>query len=132
MHRWKVNKLEEALELGEAVIKATEQKEQLIYAWDEAEKSKTVAKAKLKAIEEFRASDSFEAKVTKGSSVEYEYGFEACKVKVAWLFPRINLSHLQFEDSDDKVEEAPAMLLAPTAKALAPKPIIEVTTEPIL
>ncbi|KAG1331825.1 hypothetical protein COCNU_02G017930 [Cocos nucifera] len=104
-----VAKLEEALELDEAAIKVTEEKEKLIKALAEVEKSKVVAEARLKAIKEFKASACFEAEVAKGSSMAYEYKFEAYKVSVVWLFSGVDISGLD-----------------PIAEASTSKPIIEV------
>ena len=63
------------MELGEVTIKAVEDKVKLVEAWVEAKKLKEIAKAKLKAIEDFKALPDFEAKVAEGFSIAYMYGF---------------------------------------------------------
>ena len=103
MHRWKVAKIEEVLELDEI--------EKLFEARAKVDKSKVIAKVKLRAIKEFKASKDFEAEVPKGSSIGYEYGFKTCKVQVTQLLLGVDLSHLQLEDSDDEAEEDPSCYL---------------------
>ncbi|KAG1338624.1 hypothetical protein COCNU_04G009300 [Cocos nucifera] len=129
MHWWKVAELEEVLELDEAAIKVAEEKEKLIVVQAEVKKSKVIAEVKLKAIKKFKASKDFEAKVTEGSSMAYEYGFRACKALVSWLLLGVNLSCLQPKNNDDEVEEDPAMPLTLVVEAPAFEPIIEVITK---
>ncbi|EHA8589916.1 hypothetical protein COCNU_scaffold013426G000020 [Cocos nucifera] len=101
----KVAKPKEALELKKAGIKASKEKEKLIKAQAEVEKLKAVAKAKFNAIEEFKVFADFEAKVTNGSSVAYEYRFEACKAWVTQLFLGVDVSCLNLEANNDEAKE---------------------------
>ena len=65
--------------LEEVAIKATKDRVELINATIEEEKTKAVAEAKLKGIEEYKASWEFKLKVTDGSLVAYVYGFKTYK-----------------------------------------------------
>ncbi|KAG1362838.1 putative shewanella-like protein phosphatase 2 [Cocos nucifera] len=76
------------------MIKAVEERVKLIEARAKVEKAKGVIEAKLKDIKEFRAFEEFKNEVAEGSSVVYEYGFEAYKEGVARLLLGVNLSHL--------------------------------------
>ncbi|KAG1369775.1 hypothetical protein COCNU_15G001410 [Cocos nucifera] len=83
IRQWKIIELEEALELSEATIKAVKDNIKLVEAFVEAKKLKAIAETKLKAIEDFRASQDFEVEVTEESRVMYMYRFQACKAQVA-------------------------------------------------
>ncbi|KAG1331963.1 centromere-associated protein E [Cocos nucifera] len=100
----KVAELEEALKLGKAVVKAVEDRVVLIRAKVEEEKAKAIIEAKLKGIEEFKASIEFENEVTEGSSVAYIYDFEAYKRCLGWMVLKLNLSCLRPKDSNNEGE----------------------------
>ncbi|KAG1341840.1 hypothetical protein COCNU_05G000690 [Cocos nucifera] len=95
-------KLEEALVLKEATVKAAEDRMELIKAKANEEKVKASNEAKLRGIKEFKASEKFENKVVEGFSIIYVYGLEACKACFIWMVSKLDLSHLHSEDSNNE------------------------------
>ncbi|KAG1369822.1 hypothetical protein COCNU_15G001880 [Cocos nucifera] len=98
--RQKVAELEETLELEEAIVKATKDRRELIKAKED--KAKAIVEAKLKGIKEFKALVEFENDVVEGSSVAYMYDFEAYKRCLDRRIPKLNLSDLHPNDSNDE------------------------------
>nr|XP_029116145.1 uncharacterized protein LOC105059422 isoform X1 [Elaeis guineensis] len=98
----------------------------------EADKAKAVAEAKLKAVEEYKASAEFEAKVTEGSSVVFGYGFDACKAQVAHFFPEMDVSRLNpYEVVGEEVEQQAGGSVEPTVEPVVvePFPTIELVSD---
>ena len=56
------------------------------------DKVKVVAKARLKAIKEYKASSKFRVEVTEASSVAFGYGFDAYKALLVHLFPKLDVN----------------------------------------
>ena len=47
------------------------------------DKASVVIEVRAKAIEEFKTSEELRSEIIEGSTVAYEFGFDACKVQVA-------------------------------------------------
>ncbi|KAG1360789.1 hypothetical protein COCNU_09G002520 [Cocos nucifera] len=72
----RIIELEEKLQLKQA---EAEEKLKSLEARGKANKVKIIAKAKVKAIKEYKALGEFKVEIIEGSSVAYGYGFDACK-----------------------------------------------------
>lgn len=57
-----------------------------------AKKALTVAKTKLRAIEDYKTSMDFEVEVAKGSAIAHGYDFKACWARMKKLFPKSTLA----------------------------------------
>nr|XP_019702995.1 uncharacterized protein LOC109505169 [Elaeis guineensis] len=132
MWQHKTTKLKEALELGEATIKAIEDKVKLVESRVEIEKSKAIVEAKLKAIDDFKASSNFEAEVMEGSTVVYMYRFQACKALVARLFSKVDVGRLNPEANKGEAEEDDQNVQAALAIKVPIVPVIEPITKPVV
>ena len=63
------------MELSKVAIKAAKDRVKLVETWMEADRAKTIAEAKMKAIDEYKASPDFETEVMEESTVAYMFGF---------------------------------------------------------
>lgn len=59
-----------------------------------------------RAVEAYMASKEFEAEIVDGASSAFVLVFDLCKVQVAHLYPGVDVSRLNPEESGDKAEEA--------------------------
>ncbi|KAG1363788.1 hypothetical protein COCNU_11G006150 [Cocos nucifera] len=89
MHLWKITELKKMLELGEAVIKAIEEKEKLIEAQAKVEKSKVVAKDRFMAMVEFKASINFAARSPRSLQGLMSMGSRLAKHRLLGYFQEL-------------------------------------------
>ncbi|KAG1360569.1 hypothetical protein COCNU_09G000320 [Cocos nucifera] len=87
----------------EEAKQATEDKAKLVEYIAREEKMKVIAEAKLKGIKEYKALAKFESEDAKASLVAYPYGFHASKARLHRMAPKLDLSHLHVENSEDEV-----------------------------
>ncbi|KAG1362831.1 hypothetical protein COCNU_10G010500 [Cocos nucifera] len=79
MHQWRIAELMVELQIKEVVLKEAEVKLLSVENEMVVDKELAIAEAKMKAVEEFKPSDDFMAKVVECSSASYGFGFIACK-----------------------------------------------------
>lgn len=53
----------------------------------------------------YKAFKAFEAKIGEGLALAFAMDFDLYKAKVAWLFFRVDVSHLNLEESEDVTEK---------------------------
>ncbi|KAG1363299.1 hypothetical protein COCNU_11G001260 [Cocos nucifera] len=69
------------------------------------ERSSTITEAKLKIMEENKASRAFEAEIVEGSALAFAMRFDLCNAQVVWFFPKVDVGHLNPKESKDEVEK---------------------------
>lgn len=75
----------------------------------ELEAARAIEETQKKAMESFKASNTFQEEVIEGSSTSYIYGFDDCNMMVARLFPDLDLSGVTL-DSKEEVEEGEILI----------------------
>ncbi|KAG1360801.1 hypothetical protein COCNU_09G002640 [Cocos nucifera] len=93
MHQQWIIELELKLQVKEAALKEVEENLQSMVEIV-VDKASVVIKVRAKAIKEFKTSEEFRSKIVEGFAVVYGFGFDACKVQVAYFFLEVDVSQL--------------------------------------